>query len=159
MFLPQDDDVSILIPHSKTDQLKQGSHVKIASTHNSTCPVRMLSRYLKQAAIPPDSNEYIFRQLSYMKKTNTYKLRSNDKPISYTRTREFILTTFVSIGLKKSSFGLYSFRSGWASTVAAADVSDRLFKKHVRWKLETAKDGYVHENIEEVLSVSKKLGI
>ena len=155
----QDDHVSILIPHSKTDKLRQGSHVKIANTQNSTCPVRMLSRYLKQAAIPPGSNEYIFRQLTYMKKTNTYKLRSNDKPISYTRTREFILTAFESIGLKKSSFGLHSLRSGGASAAAAAGVSDRLFKKHGRWKSETAKDGYVHENIEEVLSISKKLGI
>ena len=62
--------------------------------------------------------------------------------------------------MNKSDFGLHSLRSGGATAAAAAaGVSDRLFKKHGRWKSEKAKDGYVHENIDEILSLSKHLGI
>jgi hypothetical protein len=42
---------------------------------------------------------------------------------------------------------------------AATGVDDRLFKKHGRWKSDKAKNGYVKENIDVLLSVSKNLGI
>jgi hypothetical protein len=38
-------------------------------------------------------------------------------------------------------------------------VPDRLFKVHGRWKSENANDGYVCEDLEKWLSVSKNLGI
>ena len=38
-------------------------------------------------------------------------------------------------------------------------IDDRLFKKYGRWKSDKAKDGYVKENIDVRLSVSKNLGI
>jgi hypothetical protein len=43
--------------------------------------------------------------------------------------------------------------------VFAAGVDDRLFKKYGRWKSDKAKDGYVKENIDVRLSVSKNLGL
>jgi hypothetical protein len=36
---------------------------------------------------------------------------------------------------------------------------DYLKKKHGRWKSDKAKDGYVKENIDVCLSVSKNLGL
>ncbi|XP_062583387.1 uncharacterized protein LOC134245140 [Saccostrea cucullata] len=53
----------------------------------------------------------------------------------------------------------YSLRSGGATSAAAAGVSDRLFKKHGRWRSDNSKDGYVKENQNEKLSVTKNLGI
>ena len=38
-------------------------------------------------------------------------------------------------------------------------VPDRAFKKHGRWKSESAKDGYTKDSTEYRLSVSKKLGL
>ena len=49
--------------------------------------------------------------------------------------------------------------AGGASSAAAAGISDRLFKKHGRWRSEKAKDGYVRETIQEKLHVTKNLGI
>ena len=88
-----------------------------------------------------------------------YKLRSVDKPISYSRSREIILKELENIGLNKSKFGIHNLRSGGATAAAESGVSDRLFKRHGRWKSENAKDGYVHENLDEILSLSKNLGI
>ncbi|XP_065939468.1 uncharacterized protein [Magallana gigas] len=59
----------------------------------------------------------------------------------------------------KKKFGLHSLRSGGATAAAAARVNDRIFKKHGRWKSETAKDSYVRETLSEKLSVSSNLGI
>ncbi|XP_063448313.1 uncharacterized protein LOC134727849 [Mytilus trossulus] len=44
--------------------------------------------------------------------------------------------------------GLHSFRSGGATVVANADVSDRCLKKHDRWKTDSSKDGYIVDSIE-----------
>ena len=64
------------------------------------------------------------------------------------------------IGVDTKQFGLNSFRAGGA-TVAANNpsVSERLFKRHGRWKSETAKDGYVKDALDRRLLVSKGLGI
>ena len=90
--------------------------------------------------------------------TGAFKFR-NSSPLSYTRARELVLTAFESIGLDKKNFGLHSLRAGGASAAANAHVSDRLFKKHGRWKSEKAKDGYIKDNVASLLSVSKSLGI
>lgn len=149
----------LYIEGSKTDVYNKGNEVYISKTNTKTCPVSMLERYIKLSNIKASSCEYLFRGLSYCKKSNTYKLKKPNKPLSYTRTREIILSAFQSIGLDKTKFGLHSLRSGGATAAAVSGVNDRVFKKHGRWSTDKAKDGYVRENIEEKLSVSKNLGI
>lgn len=150
--------MSLYIEKSKTDQHREGNSVLIARTHLSTCPVNMIERYLKSAVIDEFSNEFIFRSVTFHKRKNMYTLKGKT-PLSYTRAREILLDALQSIGLDKSKFGLHSLRSGGATAAASAGVSDRLFKKHGRWSTDTAKDGYVREDISEKLSVSKNLGI
>ena len=53
-------------------------------------------------------------------------------------------------------FGMHSLR---ATDAANAGVPGRLFKRHGRWRSESAKDGYVIDSVERRLSVSKSLGI
>ena len=50
-------------------------------------------------------------------------------------------------------------RAGGATAAANAKVPDRLFKRHGRWRSESAKDGYVKDNIESRLKVSQSLGL
>ena len=149
----------LYIEKSKTDIYREGSKLHIARTYSKTCPVSLLERYLKMARILPLSQEFLFRSLSFCKKTCTYLLKKSNQPISYSRAREIVLSAFEDIGLDKTKFGLHSLRSGGASASAAAGVSDRLFKKHGRWRSETAKDGYVKESVNEKLTVTKMLGI
>ena len=58
--------------------------------------------------------------------------------------RELVLGAFESLGYSKTA-------------AANAGVSDRLFKRHGRWKSETAKDGYVKDNLDSLLLVSQSL--
>lgn len=79
--------------------------------------------------------------------------------MSYTRAREILLSTLESIGLDKRQFGLNSLRAGGATAAANAGICDRLVKKHGRWHLESAKDGYVTENLKQHLIVTKHIVI
>ena len=57
-------------------------------------------------------------------------------------------------------FGLHSFRRGGTAVAANSEkINDRVFKKHGRWRSETAKDGYVLESDVIKRSVSLNLGI
>ena len=49
---------------------------------------------------------------------------------------------------------MHSLRSGGATAAANAGVLDRLFKRHGRWRSESAKDGYVKDSVSSLLSVS-----
>ena len=115
----------------------------------------MLKKYLLLAKVVEKSEEFVFRALA----PNSTGLRKNNKAISYTLTRELVLKQFSRIGLSASTHGLHSLRAGGATAAANAGVNDRLFKRHGRWKTETAKDGYVKDNLRSLLSVSQNLGL
>ena len=114
--------VEINIVKSKTDVYKSGQKVCIARTYCDTCPVNMLEKYLALLNFDMHCSQYLFRSLSFCKKSKDYKLRSDDRPISYTRAREIILEAFGKIGLHKSKFGLHSLRSGGATSATALGV-------------------------------------
>ena len=100
---------------------------------------------------------FIFRPLQSTR--GTHVLRKADKSISYSTLRSDMLKALADLGLDKSKFGLHSLRRGGATQAANAGVSDRLFKKHGRWASENAKDGYVEESVDALLSVSRSLGL
>ena len=147
--------MKIFIERSENDQYRVGSWVYITRTRNSTCPYYNLKRYLSLAKVTGD--DYIFRA-STRKRTGVV-LRKGNKPLSYTAARETVMDAIDSIGLNKKLFGLHSLRRGGATPAARICVNDRLFKKHGRWRSENAKDGYVSEDLETRLYVTRNLGI
>jgi len=54
---------------------------------------------------------------------------------------------------------LHSLRRGGATAAANRGVNDRLFQKHGRWKSVGVKDGYVEDDLKNLLSVSLGLGL
>ena len=75
----------------------------------------------------------------------------------YQNYREIVLQAFAELGYPKHLFGLHGLRAGGASAAAKAGVSDRLFKRHGRWRTDRAKDGYIKASLESLRSVSKSL--
>lgn len=151
--------MEIKIRCSKTDVYRRGNIVYIAKTNSNLCPVQCLQDYLSLAGMQLNSDLFIFRSLRYFKKSNAHKLARSNKSLSYTCIRELILNALKEVGEDPSKFGVHSLRSGGATAAANLDIPDRLFKAHGRWRSETAKDGYIQDNIEKVLSVSKNLGL
>ena len=120
-----------------------------------SCPFHLLNRYVSAANLDLSSSLPFFRSLHFHKVTSSYSLRSTG--MSYTRIREIVLQAFAGLGYPKHLFGLHSLRAGGASAAANAGVSDRLFKRHGRWRTDRAKDGYIKDSLESLLSVSKSL--
>lgn len=151
-----DSAMSVHITSSKTDQYRQGDTVLVARTGHSTCPVAMLERYVAAAEISLSSELHLFRGVTRTSKGE--RLRPSGS-LSYTRMRELFLAKLDQLGYDRSQFGLHSLRAGGATAAASAGVPDRLFKRHGRWKSETAKDGYVKDSEGVRLSVSKGLNL
>ena len=152
-----DNHVKLFLESSKTDVYREGRDVLISKTNTHTCPVNMLLRYFYLAKIPADSTDYIFRPLCFCKSVNSYKLRSGK--LSYTTARVILFSALETLGVHKKYFGLHkNLISAGATAAAAANVEDRLLKKHGRWKTDKNKDGYVKKNISERLSVTKNNG-
>ena len=64
-----------------------------------------------------------------------------------------------ALGYPAEQFGIHSLRAGGAIAAALFGTPDRLFKRHGRWRSESAKDGYVENSIGEHLRVTQDLGI
>lgn len=154
-----DTHMSVFIEKSKTDQLREGRTLVIAKIDSDLCPVENTKVYLSRSEINCDSDEFIFRNMQFYKSSDTYRLRPENKPLSYSNCRDILKKKLKQIGVDCTKFGLHSFRAGGASAAANANVNDRMFKRHGRWVSENAKDGYVSDSLEKRLSVTLNLGL
>ena len=148
--------MELFIESSKTDQLRHGATVVIARTRSRLCPVAMLEWYLHAASVELGASEqFLFRGIVHSK--NGMRLREKGG-LSYTTVHEMVLDMFQAIGLDEKQYGLHSLRAGGATAAANADVPDRMFKRHGRWRSENVKDGYVANSLHSRLQVSKVIG-
>ena len=154
-----DSHLTIQVTKSKTDQYRKGDEVVIARSGKVTCPVMNLEKYMLLANIDTSkvTSDYLFKPLVKVK--SGYKLIQKVKPLSYTRARESVVGLLKEFVADTAHISLHSFRAGGATKAANAHVSDRCWKRHGRWRSESAKDGYVEDSIENRLFVSKSLGI
>lgn len=150
------DNMVVHIRSSKTDQFRQGDRVLVARVGSVTCPVAMLELYCSLGSIQTDSSLPLFRGISKTKAGE--RLRINGS-LSYTRMRELLLQELRKLGYDATKFGLHSLRAGGATAAANAGVPDRLFKRHGRWRSESAKDGYIKDDTAARMSVSKSLNL
>ena len=70
---------------------------------------------------------------------------------------ELFLNRLAELGFDPKQFGLHSLRSGGAIAAANSGVPDRLFKRHGRWRSESAENGYVKDSVSALMSVSQSL--
>lgn len=85
------------------------------------------------------------------------KERVQSQKISYTRARELIKDV-LEILPDGSRISVYSLSAGGVTSAANAGVAGRFSKRHVCWASENAKNGYVKDDFNYCLSVTKSLG-
>ena len=73
------------------------------------------------------------------------------------RVTAHFIKVLKAVNLDWRNYGLHSLRSGGASHAPYSGVADRLSKRRGRWKSDRAKDGYIEDSLESLLSVSKSL--
>ena len=96
------------------------------------CPVKLLKRYLAHFSIPASSRDIFFSPT--FRGNYSFKLVSQDEPISYTTIREAFRKDLRSVGVDSSTFGFYSLRSRGATSPDYNGVSDSVFQWLVREK-------------------------
>ena len=151
------DMLRICISKSKTDQLRKGDEVVIARSSTSTCPVKMLERYIHLAGIKDMSTElFLFRPITKSKKGEYLKAGGS---LGYSTLRELFKKKMTDLEYHAENLGIHSLRAGGATATANAGVPDRLFKRHGQWRSENAKDGYIEDTLEKRLSVSRQIDL
>ena len=133
-----------------------GDEVLVSKGQSIACPYSMFLKYVAIANLDLTSDMYLFRPI--YKSRNKCGLVKINKFISYTTARECIVKRLKLVA-PDLNLGLHSLRSGGATTAANADVNDRCWKRHGRWKSDSSKDGYVADSIVNRLEVSKQLGL
>ena len=144
------------IRSSKTDQFREGDSLLVGRTGAITCPVQMMERYFRMGHLNGESHDRVFRAIVNSKGGEMLRKSGG---LSYSRLRELLLEKISMLGMGPRQFGMHSLRAGGATAAANAGVPDRLFKRHGRWRSESAKDCYVKDSVDSRLSVSKSLGI
>jgi integrase len=149
--------MSVFIQKRKIDIYRDGDTIVIARTGNTLCPVQNIEIYLEWSCNPSDSDVYLFRNLT--KSKDHFIFRKDNKPLSYTRMKELFIEAISSFVPNIKSFGLHSLREGGATAACNFGISDRLLKRHGRWKSKTDKDGYVKDSFSDRILVSLNLGL
>ena len=106
----------------------------------NACPMEILSRYLECSKTKAGSDHFLFKP-AYCANGKRALLHTN-KSLSYTRTRETVVARLKEV-CGDINIGLHSLRAGGTTAAARGAVNDRLWKRHGRWRSETAKYGYV----------------
>jgi len=138
---------------SRQDEVyREGNKVYIKTLYNKFCPVALLEWYILMAEVDLNSNLPLFRPLRLFKSSNIYKLYGSK--LSYTRCSETFKNCLKELGLDCKFYGLYSLRSGGATSVVSnsTNLSERhclLLLHGRRWKSDCAKDMYVLEDVSK----------
>ena len=95
----------ICIPKSKTDQLRKGDEVVIPRSSTSTCPVKMLERYIHMAGIKDMSTKlFLFGPITKSKKGEYLRAGGS---LGYSTVRE-LFTKMTDLGYYAEKLGIHS---------------------------------------------------
>lgn len=153
----EEDHLILTIRKSETDQFRAGNKVYIIKGSTSACAYSMLKRYIELSGSVLRSNTFLFKPIFNSK--GIQKLIHKDKPLSYTRTRECIVSKLKSVA-PDLNLGIHSLRAGGATTVANTDkINERCLMRHARWKSQDSKNMYIDDSISKKLKVTEALSL
>ena len=132
--------IIVRIKASKTDQFRQGCDVHLGRTDNELCPVAALLAYISARGTEPGPLFHF----------------QSKAPLSREALVRELRTALQRAGMDPSPYSGHSFRSGAASTAAAAGVQDSLIKILGRWQ-SSAYQLYVQLPRESLAHVSTQL--
>ena len=108
-ILFKDNHLHLYIRKSKTDQYRMGDSIVIAKGESAACPYNLLQKYFSLALIQPGSDNFLFRPI--FRSRNICSLIYKYKPLSYTRTRECVVSRLKEV-CGELNIGLHSLRAG-----------------------------------------------
>ena len=127
-FTENENGYKILIPKSKTDKYRNGSHVLLKSCSSSISPFMLLKRYISMAQLKIGENHFLFFPF---KKVGINHINQN-KMLSYATFRDIVKSFAIKIGLDPVIYGTHSLRSGGATDLAP-NISEFELLTSGRW--------------------------
>ena len=116
----------------------------------------VIAKYVSALQIDLSSTNYLFRAL--FKTKHTSGLRRSVKKLSYTRTKEVLVSRLKEVTPTHLNLGLHTLRESGVSAAANSGVDERCFKRHGRWS-SSCVNGYIKDSVSSRLNVSKNLGL
>ena len=147
--------LELYIAKAKTDQLREGRSVLVAKLEGKFCPVSIVQSYYLKAQKYSKLTDFLFRRIIIQEKEAI--LYSKNVKITYSNLRDIVVRKVGQIGLCSKNYGTHSMRAGGSTLAANNGVPDRLFQRHGRWASVEAKNGYIKDNTEAKLSVTKAM--
>lgn len=142
---------TIYLQKSKTDQQKKGKTVFLANAGYPINPYVILQVYIDELKVRGARSDcYLISAASLLR-------HSPPRPVSYNQMKSQFDDVMKELGFPKGLLGFHSFRAGGATGAARAQVPDRVFQKHGRWKTTNVKNSYVEELDDDMLGVTREL--
>ena len=141
------DHMEVRLAKRKNDQLRQGSTILIGRQPGDQGAMALCQKLISLAHLQED--DHILSNL--VKTKEGWKTRKGS--LKYGRARELFREALLRAGLEAEKFGLHSLRSGGTTAAAAANVPQRLLKRHGGWRSE-AVNAYIQETLDNMLEPS-----
>lgn len=148
-FSEMDDGYKILIPKSKTDKFRNGSHVFLRKSKEEFSISTLLEKYLNRIGLSIGDNHFLFFPMS----ANNGK---KNEILSYASYRDIVKNLVIKINLDPNVYGTHSCRSGGASALAP-HVTELELLTTGRWKDSRSIRSYVELTDSSRLSISDTL--
>ena len=117
----------------------------------------MVRGYIDLAGIDIKSNGFLFKPI--FKSRDVHKLIHKDKPISYTRSRECIVSKLKTVA-PHLNLGTHSLSAGGATAAAnSGDIDDRCLMRHDRWNAQECKNMYIDHSVAKKLKITQALAL
>ena len=142
----------ILIPKSKTDQLRNGRHVFLADNTSPSSPASLLRKYLGRVGLSLGMNHFLFCPL----KPTGSSLSASNRSLSYSSFRELVQKSIAKVGLDPKEYGTHSGRAGGATSLASKIPEHELLVSG-RWKDARSIRSYVQLSDEHRLKTNSLL--
>jgi hypothetical protein len=161
----------VFVETSKTDKERVGVWIPLpyGTQSMSTVPAEFvgadtdciipgvwLRRFLLTERLGADGNEPVFGMVAAATGRTPQAIRRGTS-LGYSRYNEVLKELGKTIGVPTSNLSSHSGRATGATFAAERGICDRLFKKFGRWRSDRAKDGYVHESMQQLLAVPDAL--
>ena len=138
-----------LIPKSKTDKFRNGSHVILTESDKQCSISKLLEKYLALFGLSLGMNHFLFFPLSS-------KVGKCNKILSYASCRDIVREMISLIGLDPSEYCTHSCRSGGATELSGSVTEHELLVSG-RWKSSDSIRSYVEMSNSARLSIANML--
>lgn len=148
--------LTLHLPHSKTDQFRQGSDVLIAAMAGKEyCPYRIAKQFIERLQACRGSDAETFVLTNVTRKAGESRVASTC--ISASTLTAQLRSALSGMGIHADKYSLHSLRAGGATAAAAAHAPRELIKLHGRWKSDCV-DGYIQVTAKDRLALSSAIG-